>query len=114
MARRCDKMFDIFRANAATSTTGHAADKVERETPKKYGNKKEIGLDTSGQGATSWEDARGRSSTQTNDQSLAEAKMGEMNAAAQHKRLRAAIERTTVRAEADALTAASTHEESSS
>ena len=38
--------------------------------------------------------------------------MGELSAAAPHTRLRAAIERTMVRAEADALIAASTHEES--
>ena len=41
---------------------------------------------------------------------LREARKGSMNAAAQHKRLRAAIERTMVRVEADALIAASTHE----
>ena len=35
----------------------------------------------------------------------------QLNAAAQRKRLRAAIEMTMVRGEADALTAASTHEE---
>ena len=41
---------------------------------------------------------------------VAEAKKGEMNAADQQKRLRAAIERTIVPAEADAFIATSTHQ----
>ena len=41
---------------------------------------------------------------------IAEAKKGEMNAAHQQKRLRAAIERTIVPGEADAFIATSTHQ----
>ena len=52
----------------------------------------------------------GRQRTQTRGVPQAEAKNG-LHAAAQHERLKAATERTMVRAEADALTAASTHGE---
>ena len=94
MARRCDHTFELFQTTEKKVT---------------YGNKREMDPDT-----VKWKGRQGKQTLgvmQNLVTNLSEATKGELNAAAQHKRLREAIGRTAARADADALIAASTHEE---
>ena len=87
---------------------GHAAWLGEKEKTKKYGNKNEVGPDTEKPRSI---EQGGRMGVQTNGilqgitTKLAEARGGELNAAAALRKLKLAIERTLLRAEADAINA---------
>ena len=88
--------------------------KGEREKTKKYGNRIEVGPDTVNPISL---ELGGRLGPQTVSvlqsvtAKLAEARGGELNAAAALRKLRLVIERTLIRAEADALNATTAHEE---
>ena len=109
----CGMKRDEQGDHTLASIAGYAADKGEGENTMKYGHEKEAGPDT----VKPVSCELGRPGTQTRGflqqlvTNLADAGKGELNAAAQHERLRVAIESTMVRAEADALIAASIHKE---
>ena len=93
----------------AAETGGHAAWLGEREKTKKYGNRNEVGPDTAKPISI---ELGGRMGTQTIGilksltTKLAEASGGEINAASALRRIKIAVERTLLRAEADAINAA--------
>ena len=95
-------------------TGGPAATQGEREKTKKYGNKHEIGPDTVKSISI---ELGGRAGTQTVNvlqnltTKLAEARGGELNAATALRKMKLFVERTLIRAEADALNATTAHEE---
>ena len=92
---------------------GHAATQAEREKTKKYGNSNEVGPDSVKPISI---ELGGRPGTQAISVSqslttkLAEALGGELNAATALRKMRLVVERTLIRAEADALNAANAHE----
>ena len=98
----------------AAETGGHAAWMGEREKTKKYGNRNEVGPDTAKPISI---ELGGRMGTQTigilkgMTTKLAEASGGEINAASALRKMKLAVERTLLRAEADAINAANADEE---
>ena len=92
---------------------GHAATQAEREKTKKYGNSNEVGPDSVKPISI---ELGGRPGTQAISVSqslttkLAEALGGELNAATALRKMRLVVDRTLIRAEADALNAANAHE----
>ena len=86
-------------------TGGHATWLGEEEKTKKYGNKSEVGPGTAKPISI---ELGGRMEVQTNGilqgmtTKLAEARGGELNAAAALRKMKLAIERTLLRAEAEA------------
>ena len=86
----------------------------EREKTKKYGNKNEVGPDTVRPISL---ELGGRLCPQTLSvlqnltTKVAEARGGELSAATALRKMRLVVERTLIRAEADALNAASAHDE---
>ena len=94
---------------------GHPATQGRREKTKRtYGNKNEIGLDTVKPISI---ELGGRMGPKTNSvlqnltTKLAEARGGELNAATAPRKMKLVVERTLIRAEADALNATTAHEE---
>ena len=93
---------------------GHAATQGDREKTKKYGNKSEIGPCTVKPISI---ELGGRMGPQTISvlqnltTKLAEARGGELNAATALRKMELVVERTLIRAEADALNATTAHEE---
>ena len=81
---------------------------MKKKKQKKYGNKNEVGPDTAKPISI---ELGGRMGIQTNGilqgmtTKLAEARGGELNAAAALRKMKLAIERTLLRAEADAINA---------
>ena len=110
MARRDDQTFDFIQTGSRSCFGCGICGRQGRQSKHDEMWKQEGDRSREGQASDlrNWGAGRGRRHLVTN---LADAEQGGLNAAAQHTRLRAVIERNMVRAEADALIAASTHEE---
>ena len=104
----------LTNMEGSSRTGGHAATQGEREKTKKHENRNEVGPDTVKPISI---ELGGRPGTQTITVSqsmttkLAEARGGELNAATALRKMRLVVERTLIRAEADALNATNAHEE---
>ena len=93
---------------------GHAATQGEREKTKKYGNKHEVGPYTVKPISIELDGRMGPQTVnvlQNLTTKLAEARGGELNAATALRKLKLVVERTLIRAEADAINATAAHEE---